>query len=301
MRSSLALPAILIVIVLIIIFTIIFMPSGSTPSRVPSGTAPGQSSSGEPAPGSSLPSPEMKELTAPSGSSPSQSPTERSQSMTEPGNLTTQQEKTSSSLAQGLTPGGENAAPPNSAEPTKTEESGNPPVAGVVQDQRGQPVVGASIQVQGGDSVASGPGGAFILRGLMEPVVTLIVSHAGYQTLTQPDVRAGLTNLVLVLVQEGVLAGRVLDQFNDPIAFANVSMRALRGIWLQETKSDAEGRFSVEKPPEGEIRVMATLEGFSDEGEGSKVVSTPEAAEGILKLTQPTFSISGRVVQRETR
>ncbi|RJP32611.1 MAG: PEGA domain-containing protein [Candidatus Omnitrophota bacterium] len=174
-------------------------------------------------------------------------------------------------------------------------------IAGVVQNIKGWPIRGAQIQVDGGNSVQSEEGGRFSIPDLSQTTVSLQVSYAGYQTLRKTDVEVGNKNLVLTLVKEGTLTGRVVDQFQEGIAFANVSMKAIQGIWMIDLTADSQGRFEAGNAPDSRVKVSATQEGFKDAGSGSREVDSPSMEEIVLQLQQPSFSISGAVIMRETR
>ncbi|MFB3789539.1 MAG: carboxypeptidase regulatory-like domain-containing protein [bacterium] len=174
-------------------------------------------------------------------------------------------------------------------------------ISGVVKDSRGSLLQGAAIQAEGSPQVFSGVNGVFKITKVTQPAVTVTASLSGYQPLRVEGVKAGTVNLELVLVPEGAVAGQVLDQFNEPVAYARVNAQALQGIWIVDLTANAEGRFQTEEAPKGRIRLQATQEGFTDEGEGSKEVEAPSPQPVILKLNRPTFSISGRVVMRENQ
>lgn len=304
MRTEFWLPALLIVIVAVIVGLIVFMPGGGggygpagtpneTGTTAPGGTGgPGGTSGGlnEVEGG-------FRTVTQPSEGGSGGGAQSNLQGMNpEAGNvnegatvggLTTIR---SGSEAGGGETGGEGSGPQAARENR---------LAGVVQNSQGQPVQGARVTAQGIPAVVTDGSGNFHFRDLTQETVTLTVAAEGYQTLTKPQVPAGELALVLVLVKNGGLAGRVIDQYDDPIPFANVSIRALRGVWLRDLRAGADGRFAVNDAPEGRVQVTAGMEGFTDNGQGSREVESPSPEEIVLRLSQPSYSISGVVARAE--
>ncbi len=174
-------------------------------------------------------------------------------------------------------------------------------IAGIVKDMKGWPIRGVKIQVEGGKTFNSEEGGRFVIRELPQQNVTLIVTHKGYQPLRKTGVQVGTQDLELTLVKVGTLSGRVVDQFDNPIAFANISMKAIQGIWMIELTADSQGRFEAGNAPETKVKITASQDGFTDNGGGSREVESPSPEEIVLRLEQPAFSISGSVVMRDTR
>lgn len=174
-------------------------------------------------------------------------------------------------------------------------------IAGKVRSSQGKPLSGAAIQAEGSPLVLSNAQGEFRIDGVAQPMVTVTAQLAGFQTLKRENVPTGTANLDLVMIPEGALAGKVLDQFGDPIALAQIQSRALQGIWAVETSADAEGRFLIAETPQTRIRLQASQEGFDDSGAGSMEIDLPSNQEAVLRLNRPTFSISGHVLTQENQ
>ncbi|MBN2328738.1 MAG: carboxypeptidase regulatory-like domain-containing protein [Candidatus Omnitrophica bacterium] len=174
-------------------------------------------------------------------------------------------------------------------------------IAGTVKDPQGKPLQGVAVQIEGAPLILTKRQGEFRFDAVTQKTVSITCRLAGYQVLKRDDVPAGSTNLVLVMIPEGAVAGRVLDQFSDPIALAQIQARALQGIWAVDISADAEGRFLITESPQTRIRLQASQEGFTDSGSGAKEVDLPTSEEVILRLDRPTFSISGNVIAQDNQ
>lgn len=173
-------------------------------------------------------------------------------------------------------------------------------ISGMIQNSYGKPVPGASVQISNGELIQSGNDGRFIFRDLDLPDYDLQASASGYKPVYRNAVETGTSNLVIVLVNDGALQGKVIDNTNSPVAYANISVKAVEGIYLQELRSDADGRFELKNPPaEKKLLVTAQQENFTDQGEGIATANPPFNEFIILRLHQPTLSISGRVINQE--
>ncbi|HOJ62252.1 MAG TPA: carboxypeptidase regulatory-like domain-containing protein [bacterium] len=233
----------------------------------------------------------------PSGIVSTATPGLESQTPGSPSGATGDAQAATAAVAQASPPAAATPTPPRAAEAAGDANA----ISGVVKDSRGVMLQGAAVQAEGMPPVFSGVNGVFKIVKIAQPAVTLTASLAGFQPLRIEGVKAGTTGLELVLVPNGAVAGQVLDQFGEPVAFAKVTAQALQGIWIVDLTANAEGRFQTEEAPQVRLRLQATQEGFTDEGEGTKEVDTPAPQPVILKLIRPTFSISGRVVMRETQ
>lgn len=174
-------------------------------------------------------------------------------------------------------------------------------IAGVIQNSYSKPVSAASVQLENGESVQTGADGRFLFQDLTQQAYSIQVSAGGYQPVSRNAVEVGTLNVIIILVNEGKLQGKVIDNTNAPVAYAQISIKALEGIYLQELRTDPDGRFELNNPPaDKSLNIAAQQENFTDEGEGSKVVQSPYNEFVILKLHQPSYSISGMVLNQES-
>ncbi len=174
-------------------------------------------------------------------------------------------------------------------------------ISGMVVNSFQKPIVSASVMLDNGETVQTGQDGRFVFRELDSGAYNLTVNAEGYRPLSREAIDTGTNNFTLVLVSDGMLQGKVIDNTDAPVAFANISIRAVEGIYIQEIRSDAEGRFTLKNPPaEQRLNVRASQENFSDEGEGHRVVDPPFNEFVVLRLTQPSYSISGMIINEET-
>jgi len=169
-------------------------------------------------------------------------------------------------------------------------------IAGIVQDNLNVPLQGAAIEIDGQTMTFSEVEGKFQIAKINQQTSTLTAKLSGYQPAIRKDVKVGSTNIVLTLIPEGMLAGRVQDQFGEPIAIAQVQAKALEGIWVIDINADAEGRFSFDNTPSTRIRLQASQEGYTNSGNGVKEVDLPSGNEIMLQLDRPTYSISGHII-----
>lgn len=107
-----------------------------------------------------------------------------------------------------------------------------------------------------------------------------------------------LPSLILVctlLAASPDLTGRVVDTSGAPIAGARVFFEpGLTGA-LQETQSDAEGRFNFETLPPGSVGVFAHAAGFAFGGQHLNVSPGAPLPEVVIQLAPPV-QVSGKVV-----
>ncbi len=289
MRSNYLLPAALAVVVVLVMGIIVFLPSsiddrqGTSPNGTQAQVTPGN---------------DTTQLNGNNGSA-SASDKDRTENgvngPTPSGNVPSGQTIASSTGANGQS---------SSLDAGQTNQSDIVPapgaIHGIVEDTHGIPVRKAAVSVQGDDPTYSDVQGRFSITEIKVPSVTLIATLAGYQTLVQANVTVGETRLVLTMVKEGVLAGRVLDQYSAPVSFAKVHLKALKGIWMTDLSADPQGRFEIASVPQVQIQIAASQEGYLDEGKGTVEVTPPVGKEIVLHLKQPAFSIEGNVTMKDT-
>ncbi len=172
-------------------------------------------------------------------------------------------------------------------------------VQGTITNTEGTPLYNVKVEAPGITSMVTGSNGYFKLEGIQLPTITLTAEREDYHTIRKEDVPVGSIPLKLTMVRKGHLVGKVLDQFDQPVSSAKVTLQGNQGLWSIELISDPEGRFDVDDPPDSPVRIQASLSGFTDQGQGTKTVNPPFDEEVILRLKQPTYTISGRVVLRE--
>ncbi|MCA9655207.1 MAG: carboxypeptidase regulatory-like domain-containing protein [Myxococcales bacterium] len=158
-------------------------------------------------------------------------------------------------------------------------------VTGVVRDEKGQPVTGVTVGLQGprwGGSAHTNDEGRFALEGVAVGEYRIKANRGWTEQMRAPgatdddeageriEVRAGETTEIDLVVesQAGVITGRVLDEGGEPVADAFVDAtresdsaaasesggrgRARWGSWdEQPVLTDADGRFTLEHLAEG--------------------------------------------------
>ena len=169
-------------------------------------------------------------------------------------------------------------------------------VSGVVTDANGVGLHGVLVNAEEYGQASTEADGRFLLANLPAQTIAVSVTHANYFPLRREGIAVGATNVELVLVRKGTLAVRVVDQFDSPIASANLRLQAREGLWIKNPTTDSEGYYVESAPPQGRILLRATMSGFTDNGEGNREVETSSGEVVVLRLHGRTFSIAGRVV-----
>ncbi len=198
--------------------------------------------------------------------------------------------QSSSDSSQNNGPSNNPNAPPN--------QTNSKTLQGVVHNTNGQPLSDATVSIAEQNPIVTSSNGNFSFTGLQTETVMIQAKKEGYQTL-EKNAKVGTLNLELVMVKEGALAGRVLDQNNEPVAFAKVEINSRTGIWMRNFTADREGRFVVENAPDTKVHMKASMDGYQARGQEQAEVDSPHPSEVILRLYLPSFSISGRVLNRQ--
>lgn len=137
-------------------------------------------------------------------------------------------------------------------------------LAGVVVDDRGEPVAGAEIRVDREDVedlppwlARSDEAGRFEIDTLHAGSHALRVGARGHGAVARPGVEPGDPQLRLVLPRVGSIAGRVVGEDGAPRAEATVVV-AGSGIWpARQVATDADGRFVFSAVPPGTYEARA--------------------------------------------
>ena len=118
------------------------------------------------------------------------------------------------------------------------------------------------------------------------------------------DFRSGELNVVLHRHTD--LVGRVLDENDQPIRFADVTIRSVSsvepGFLVKTVQSDQDGWFETERIlPRGTYDVSAKQARYHDAGEGHRTVAMEELEKDVeLRLVSEVYSISGLVLEYGT-
>jgi hypothetical protein len=187
--------------------------------------------------------------------------------------------------AAGAGPGGQRT-PPRAMRPTDETPRGTAVLRGVVMAaDTGAPIRRAQVRVSAPEAqdtriTTTDEQGRFELKELVGGRYTVTVSKGGFVTLqygqrrpgergTPVDLPAGQTleKLMIGLPRGSVIAGRIADEFGEPLTGAQVSVlryayvngtRQLRPAG-QSDRTDDQGSFRVFGLPPGEYYVTATL------------------------------------------
>jgi beta-lactamase regulating signal transducer with metallopeptidase domain/protocatechuate 3,4-dioxygenase beta subunit len=189
-------------------------------------------------------------------------------------------------------------------------------ISGMVYDEKGKPVEGASLfhieQLRRISSTLTGPDGRFRFTDGKPGDMALKVEANGFA----PEIRAiqavpRMPDLEFKLAKGQVVSGRVIDDEGNPIADAIIramppSLGLEIGTWW-EAKTDSQGRFLWNSAPLVPLNYMVSAAGFmpptsSEAPSASARLSLEPGKEHLIKLQRlPEMHISGRVIDAATK
>lgn len=170
----------------------------------------------------------------------------------------------------------------------------------MVRDDRGQPLKGAELEIQGGEPLPLGARtddeGKVIVRRLGNAPWIVTARAAGYETVAQHGVRDG-EPLSLVLRKLGAITVTVLGPDERP-APANVEI-AGSAVWpARNAAADAKGHVRIGALPQGSYAIRATLGDLVSPIELGVTLDRGEDKSVTLRLGSGRF-ISVRVVDSD--
>ncbi|HEY6064571.1 MAG TPA: carboxypeptidase regulatory-like domain-containing protein, partial [Thermoanaerobaculia bacterium] len=187
------------------------------------------------------------------------------------------------------------------------------PIAGLVRNSKGEPVVGAEVFAFGGDAggrnSSTDPEGRFRLEGFSaERPVMLSVRADGYASL-QRRVTPSAEEVVLVLKTSGTIRGRVEDAAtNRPLTdfsasytesqggFAGGFRMVMGGGESEKTFQSPDGSFELSDVPPGKWNVRASSPGYRPSEVSGIEVGEGETKEGVVVSLKKGGVVSGRVL-----
>jgi protocatechuate 3,4-dioxygenase beta subunit len=188
------------------------------------------------------------------------------------------------------------------------------PIAGLVRNSKGDPVVGAEVFVFGGEAggtrnSTTDPEGRFRLEGFNaeRPVMMTIVAD-GYAAL-QRQVSPSPQEIVLVLKTSGTIRGRVEDAAtNRPITdftasyaeseggFAGGFRMVMAGRENEKTFQSPDGSFELGDVAPGKWSVRASSPGYRPSEVSGIEVGEGETKEGVVVSLKKGGVVTGRVL-----
>ncbi len=172
-------------------------------------------------------------------------------------------------------------------------------VVGTVTDGAATPIAHANVRLRGLVGVETDAQGRFVLcRPPSSQAVTVIAAADGYGTLVATTSMRGTERRDFVMVPEGVLLGRVVDEAGAAVAGAQVMLaqvdRARAPLAPSSTQSGNDGRFQIAGLAPGRITIVARAEC----GSSTDVETTIEAgtSKELLVKLHPTARVRGRVL-----
>lgn len=127
-----------------------------------------------------------------------------------------------------------------------------------------------------------------------------LLSFPGYKSI-EVQLSNNKDQNLFFLVPEGSLFIEVIDNANNPVLYANISLKSNKGFWSKKSTADIRGHYFEPNPPDSPLTISAEYEGFDDAGQATKIVDPPFGEKVVLQLHRPYYTISGRVVERDTQ
>lgn len=170
----------------------------------------------------------------------------------------------------------------------------NKQVSGTVTGQDGQPIIGATVIVEGGSrtiGTTTGVNGSFALNVPSDAV--LVVSYIGYETANVPV--AGKTNLAITLKEASHSVDDVIV-----VAYGTTTKEAFTGSAVQ-IKGEAVAKGSRESIDKGMVGKVAGVRVGTDNGDPGSAGSIQIRGVGSISAsTTPLYVIDGVVMSNST-
>ena len=174
-------------------------------------------------------------------------------------------------------------------------------VEGVVVDERGMPIVGATITATAdwADFVTTSDERGVFVADVRAGMTTFVAERAGYAGSSSNVLAPSAVRLMMV--RETVLAGRVIDAATQlPIAGARVEPGGGDDVvWATDEPSvltDEAGRFRIDGLPHGRYRPSAVAIGAKGRLAESIVLGTGEVADDLVIQVAPAHHVQGKVL-----
>ena len=200
-------------------------------------------------------------------------------------------------------------------------------IEGVIVDQNGNPVSGASVSARstterpfaspaavlvtlaGGMhdlDPATDQDGRYEIPGLPDGIYEVTARRSGYNDASETGIHAGSTSVDFVLQALVRIEGQVLDaRTREPITHFSVEHHSTGAFTLQRIKGSTlyhhyvEGRFAIDDVPEGEVTLAAWAQGYAP---GTTVVSRrapgETAPDVVVIALEPGATVEGMVTDR---
>ncbi len=201
----------------------------------------------------------------------------------------------------------------------RAKPGAKPSVSGSVLDMdTGKPIAGAKVTLTPNfemdgplPGAVAGADGKFVLEGMREGAYTIAATAKGYapkRSSNYDEVKAGVKRVEeFKLSPVTSLSGVVRDPEGNPVSNARVIAKDIVGKdgfgysgpqGHIETKSDAEGKFTLEGLPHGETRITVWADGWYLPGSVTTKYQLPPEKEHVMKMIG-TGTVKGTIQRLE--
>ncbi len=165
-----------------------------------------------------------------------------------------------------------------------------------------KPMAGVTVSLNGQANAVSREGDGFFTTKLPREIqsVSARFSYSGYHSVSGTLKRDHNQN-VFFMVPEGALFVDVVDNSSRPVLYAQIEIKSNSGFWSKTVTADMRGRYFEPNPPKAGLTISASYHGYTDQGQATKTIEPPFSDKVTLQLHRPYFSISGRVIERDTQ
>ncbi len=179
---------------------------------------------------------------------------------------------------------------------------------GRVSDPRGEPAIGASVQVfdpagpspDALGSARSGGDGSFAIDGLPAGALAVAASHDRYlKVVREVDVGPEGATVELSFAGGFEVAGRVSDRTAAPLEGAHLILNEHQGLGAFRTDSSADGEFAFRDVPPGTYYLFAGLHGYYHPRPEGPIEVRDTAVAGLAVELTSGARLEGRILGLE--